>query len=396
MKIDMFNKKNKDKKINKKKLATVIIIGIIIILIIVGIAAYINNEQVKKFFDKYIFRKEIYEEDLPSISLEGINSNNVFAYGNYIAILNQNKLKLYNKNGNLDTTIDVEISVPICSTNGKYLCIAEENGNKIYLINNKNILWEKEVEGKISDVSINENGYVSISISGTSYKTVVDVLDDKGEDLFKTYLASANVIDTEISNDNKYLAIAEANFSGITIESNIKVISIEKAKDGSSDPIEHIYSDEANALIINLKYQSRNKLVCMYDNKIKCIQENNNEEILNLQDKKNLFVDINLNGKVMQIIEKGTGILNTESELCITDINNNQNVITYSIENIPKQIKTNDDNIIGINTGTEALIINNTGWLIKLYRSEQEIENLVLGEGIAGVISRGKVVIISL
>ncbi len=66
------------------------------------------------------------------------------------------------------------------------------------------------------------------------------------------------------------------------------------------------------------------------------------------------------------------------------------------MDDIPKQIDTNEKNVIGINIGTEALFVNNNGWLIKKYNSQQEIEKIVIGEGIAGIISKGKIKLISL
>lgn len=75
---------------------------------------------------------------------------------------------------------------------------------------------------------------------------------------------------------------------------------------------------------------------------------------------------------------------------------NSQNVFTYSIDNIPKEVYTNNNNIIAINLGAEALFINNSGWLIRKYTAEQEIEKIVVGEGIAGIISKGSIKIIAL
>ena len=125
----------------------------------------------------------------------------------------------------------------------------------------------------ISAINVNKNGYVSITISGTSYKTVVQMVDTKGNDLFKTYLSSTNVVDTDISNDNKYLSIAEANFSGIVVQSSIKTISVEEAKKSSDNSIKNTYLAKANDLIINIKYNNKNELICMYDKHIDILKD---------------------------------------------------------------------------------------------------------------------------
>lgn len=50
-------------------------------------------------------------------------------------------------------------------------------------------MWETEVEGNVSKIDVNENGYVSIILKGTTYKSVIVVYDAKGNELFKTYLS---------------------------------------------------------------------------------------------------------------------------------------------------------------------------------------------------------------
>lgn len=66
----------------------------------------------------------------------------------------------------------------------------------------------------LSQISINKNGYVAVTVVDTSYKTVIEMYDNQGNRLFKTFLSSTRVISTTISNDNKYLAIAEIDTSG--------------------------------------------------------------------------------------------------------------------------------------------------------------------------------------
>ena len=81
----------------KKKI--VWIIGIIIaITVITVISLYVTNEDVRDWMDEYIFRKNIIDEDLPTISIENENAS-IYAYDNHIVILQNNKLTIYNTSG---------------------------------------------------------------------------------------------------------------------------------------------------------------------------------------------------------------------------------------------------------------------------------------------------------
>lgn len=95
------------------------------------------------------------------------------------------------------------------------------------------------------------------------------------------------------------------------------------------------------------------------------------------------------------MVKKSSGLFTAESDIQIIDTES-QNVFTYSINEIPKEMYTNNNNIIAANLGTEAIFINNNGWLLKKYNSDQEIENIVIGDNIAGIISKGNIKIISL
>lgn len=273
--------------------------------------------------------------------------------------------------------------------------LAKKGGNIIYLISNKNIIWQKEIEGNITNINVNKNGYVSIVISGTSHKSIVQTYDSSGNELFKCYLAETNVIDTDISNDNKYLAIAEVNFAGILVQSNIKVIPIEDAKKNPGEAIKYTHIAPPDNLIINIKYNSRNELVCMYDKHIDLFKEGQNTELVNFNNEKVLFADVNLSSKFVKIIEKSSGIFNSEIELQIINDSNTQSINTYKIDNNPRELYVQDD-MIAVNLGTSALFINSNGWLVKKYHSSEEIQNIVLCNDIAGIICKKKVKVVSL
>lgn len=398
MKYYMFNGMNenssKDRKLNKKKIAKLIVVIICIALIVSSIIFYIKNEKFRELLDRYVFRKEVYENNLPNIEIDSNKNISTFAYNKYISVLEENKLKIYNKTGREEIALDVEISTPIFEANGEYLGIAEKNGQKLYLVNNKNIVWQKDVEGKISQINVNKNGYMSIVISGTSHKAVIKVFDQNGNELFTYYLSTTSVIDTDISGDNKFLAMAEVNFSGIVPQSGIKIISIEEAKSNSPEAIKYTYLSNANDLIINIKYQNKNELVCMYDEHIDVFKEGKNTELINLKDDDALFADVNLSSKIVKVTKKSTGLFSAEAELQIINSNTKDSNF-YAIESVPKSVLV-QDNMIAINLGTKAIFINSNGWLVKKYQSSQEIQQILLCNDVAGVVSKNRIEVISL
>ena len=377
-----------EKKLNKKKILILVLIILLIILIVVSTILYNKNKVVRTFCDEYIFRKNITENTLPKINAENIHT---YAFNDTIVCLEKNELTFYTKSAHLLSSLSLEISDPIFEVCGKFLCIAEKNGSKFYLISNRNIIWQGEIEGSITNISINKNGYVAVTIADTTYKNICKVYNPDGKELFTTYLSQSYIIASSISEDNKYLALAEVNFSGITLQSNIKIISIEQALSNSTNTVQYSLSAPIDDFIINIEYCG-NSLVCLYDNHIDIIKDNSVTEVSNFKDSNILFADIN--NKLIQVQKRSTGILSSEFELQCIDISTLEKKV-YVLNKEPKTIEV-FGNVVAINFGTEVLFINNSGWLIKDYTSSQEIQSVVISNNLAGIIYKDKVEFLSL
>jgi len=384
-----------NRKLNKKKLIITIIISIIAVVFLVATAVYIANKEFRDFVDFKIFRKIVTENNLTSISIDE-NQNNIYAYDKYIAILKNNKLIHYNSAGKEENVLDVEISNPVTDINNRFLLIGEKDQKRLYLISSGNKVWEKEIEGNITRVCVNKNGYSAIIISGTTHKSVIQVFDSTGKQIFKTYLSNSTAMDVDISHDNKYMSFAELSTNGTKISSKIKTISIEKAKENPSESIVNIYDLKTDALILNIKYQDQNKIVCMYDNAINVLKDGKDEQILNLEDKnvKNSFADIELTNFAVRVIDKSS-FFNSENTIEIVNINNNNNKNIYLLDEVVKQIYCNDTKI-ALNLGSEIHFIGTNGWLIKKYTSSQQIKDIVICNNFAGIIYRNKIEIVNL
>lgn len=383
------------KKINKKKIIIVTIITILIIALATTIAIYINNKDARNWIDKNILQKEKTQNNLPSIEIEDESNSNIYAFNKYVGILNKNNFKIYDNTGKEEKNLTLEISKPIFNYNGRYLAVAEEKGQKLYLIADKDILWERDIEGNIAQITVNKNGYVAVTIVDTSYKTVVELFDSQGTSLFKTFLSSTRVVATSISDDNKYLAIAQVDTSGTMIQSNIKIMSIDDAKNKTENTIKKEYNGENNDLITNIKYQEKNKLLCMYTDKITEIKSDETVETLQeYKDKKVSFASIELANSSVTIEEKSSGLFTADSVVNIMN-SDNKSISLYTAEAVTKEIYTSG-NIIALNLGSEVEFINTSGWLVKRYTADQEITSIVLSNSIAGIVYRDKIEIINL
>ena len=265
---------------------------------------------------------------------------------------------------------------------------------KFYLISGREKIFENEVEGNITQINVNRNGYVSIVLSNASYKSIVDVYDRSGKSIFKTNLVSSIVADVSISQDSKYLAIAEIDISGIIIQSSIQIISIELAQTTPNESMLYKYEAPTDKLILNIEYQEKGKLLCMYNDSIETLQNNTSTKIIDLKENNIAFSTIELDNKIAILKEISTGEYTSDTYASIINpetLKERQ----YITEDVAKSVLT-VGNKIAINFGTELHIISTNGFLIKKYISETEINDIVMTDNLVGVVYRDKIQIINL
>ena len=393
MKNKIIDEYNLQRELNIRKIVTIIILAICVIAIIVLFSFYIAEADFRKWVDINVFRKEITNSDVPTIDLSIEKNNQVYCYSKYICVLNDKNLKIYNQNAAEVSQMSININTASFVSNDKYLAIAEKSGQEFCVIFDKTYMWDKKVDGEIKQIAINKNGYVAVVTTDTTYKSIITVFDSNGKQLLKNYLALSRVVDVSISKDNKYVAYAEIDTSGTLIQSTIKTLSIEKAMDNPEQAIVNSYQADVSKMIVNIEYQDKSNLICIYDNMVQILNLENNEELISI-DPSMTFVSGTLSDSVVYIIEEKKGIFNSDSIINIVNTASKQKT-EYKLDEIAKQMYTYD-NIIAANIGTEIYFINTNGLLIKKYTSNQEISNIILSNNLATIIYKDRVEIINL
>ena len=391
---DCWEEEKPKKKINKKKIVIIVLIVLILISSIVLAVVYFKNEQAREWIDKNVFRKEVLQNEATTIDLNDEESSNIYAFNKYIGILNKNKFSIYGSSGNEEQSLDIQISSPIFCSADRFLVIGEKKGQKLYLITDKDISWEASVEGNISQVYVNKNGYVAVAIVDTLSKTVISVYDTSGKELFKTYLSSTRTADVTISNDNKHLAIAEIDTSGTVIQSNVKIISIDKASSDPTNSLENTFKCASGKLLTDLQYQDKNRLVCMYTDSISIIEDGQESTLIDNANKNVIFQSIELNNNITSLEEQSSGLFTANTIITIMDVTNKTQK-QYTVNSVVKSLYT-AGNVIAVNVGTEVEFVNTDGWLVKRYIANQEITNIVMTNNIAGIIYRDKIELVNL
>ena len=377
-----------------KKIIVLVFILLIIIAIMGLISVYFVNVEFRNWCDENIFNKEILQENTRYIELDGDENTQIYAYDKYICTFRKKTLQFYNKVGTKVEEIELDINNAVFTSAGRYMAICEENGQKFYLICGREKVFENEIEGNINQIHVNTNGYISVVMSNNTYKSIIDVYDRSGKEIFKTNLVTARVADVSMSQDGKYLAIAEVDLSGIIISSSIQIVSMELAQTDPQKAILYKYEAPTDKLIINIEYQEQNKLICMYNDSIEMLQDKTSSLLLKLENQKLAFGTIQLSNRIALLEEVATGEYTADTKVRIINPKNLKEK-EYQSKDVAKGIYISQ-NKIAINFGTELHIISKNGMLLKKYISKIEINDIVMAEGLIGIVFKDKIQIINL
>lgn len=372
----------KNKKV--KKIVILSILSVLILAIIVLISMYFGNIDFRYLVNKNILKKELGERDLSYIDLNDKGNSYIFAYGKNVAVLNENVLTIYNDSAKKISEIEVSVSAPVYMSKDNYIALADENSGNVYLIRNDSLIWQKTIEGNVSQIAINKQGEVAIVVTGTTYKSVIEMFDYKGEEVFKTFLSTNYSTDVSLSDNGNYLSFVEVDTSGTSIVSKIKTISIDKAKESPSEAIINNYSFENGELVVNIEYVN-NDMFCMADNAVYVLKDGNINKKFDINDKIS-FVDVDLNGYACRINDNAE---DEKHELEIYNENSDKPSV-YLIDEAVKNIYCNN-RVVAVNLGNEVDFVNMSGWLIKRFTPLQNIKDIEMGNGIAAIVYKDRV-----
>ena len=393
MKILEFKREDEANKLSLKNKILIILAVVFIVMIAGVVLIYFFNEPARDWINIHILRKEITEDDIATINLEVDKTQFIYAYDRYISILSGGKLAIYNSYANKEAELDIGVSNPIYDRTNGYMAIAESGGHKLCLIADTKVLWEGKVEGNINKINVSRSGYVSVITTGTRYKNVIVTFDRNGKELFSTFLSTTIAIDTDISVNGEYLAVAEVSTSSTIIESSVKIIDTARAIKGDTNPVVFMRKADKNKLITDIKYQEKGQLICIYDDSIHMIYEDKDNELVKFNANTKI-ADINLKSNVIRAEEVSTNLFSSKTNIILKNILTNIETI-YEVNNSVKEI-VSFNQIAAINLGTEIHFINLNGWLEKKYTSNQEAKEIVIGTSIAGIVYRDRIKVLTL
>lgn len=248
------------KKVNK----SVLILLMVLMSGLLGLALY-NRDNL--YLIKYMFVKNetINAKTVFKRDIDAAQNANFITYEDKILWITDQGIKAINLDNQVEWEISGDFAKPLAVAEDKYFLVADNNNLSLYEEDKK--LWNKTVEGNISRIKLNKNGYVLAIVQKDGTNGQILGFNLKGQPILKKdYTNQTYLVNADISQDNKKVAVLSIDSNMSRVSSNVDIFEIKSTPDVNANPVSPVLKDDT--LASDVRIFNNGNIVLVTDNKI--------------------------------------------------------------------------------------------------------------------------------
>lgn len=179
-------------------------------------------------------------------------------YGNGLAVLSKEGLKLINAAGVEDLSVQIKLNNPALSLAGRRILVYDKGGKNYSIIGSYSLLKSEETPHNILWGEINANGSYMLITDEAGYKGVVTIYSSSAKEQYKWLTSEYYTIMGCINEKGNQFVVYCIGGSGETPQSIIRGYALNK-----DEPIFDI--DVAGRTLYSLEYNQQGQLTAIFD-----------------------------------------------------------------------------------------------------------------------------------
>ncbi len=197
-----------------------------------------------------------------NVAFESGGDYSAKAVDDYMLIYNNRGAKGIDSDGSVKWEISSNMSEPFAESGGKYFLLADLSGNH-EAASYKNGKKENDYQlgNDIISAKITEDGYAAFAVDTDGYKGKVSLFNSRGKEIYEWNSGSGYINDIDITDNGRYLVVAQSVISDEKSGTKIRVIDTSKGETVSE-------CDRENEIAVEVKFVSSSKFVVVTDNHI--------------------------------------------------------------------------------------------------------------------------------
>ena len=276
------------------------------------------RDNIASYYSKFLanFKEEVVNvQEVFSLPYDPAIQTNIAAGKDGILVINKSGISEYTTSKNPVWVKELNISNPLIATDGDKFVISETDGKKIMYFSNRTMLWEKECQGTVNKVYINNLGYVGVIFSQVGYKSGFLFLDPNGNEICTKLFAKTTLIDVDISPKGDLVAMIEVDTTTATLSSAISFMS---------NKGEIVYSSiEDDTLLAGIRFLDNTNVIAVGDNKLIKIDKSYNKTLLDdFKDKTVSGINLENTDKIIKVYRTSSSIFAEKSNIDVLNVNN--------------------------------------------------------------------------
>ena len=153
-----------------------------------------------------------------------------------LLVCSPNTISLYSGSGTRYVSQSVSMDNPVVDTNGSLAVVYDAGGDELYVLGQRELIWQGEDLDSILSARLNRNGYLTVVTQSSGYRGVVTVYDATYTPLMSVNLSSAFVMDAALSDDGQTLSILTVGQEGGVFQSTLSLYAMNTGDGGEFVP----------------------------------------------------------------------------------------------------------------------------------------------------------------
>lgn len=194
--------KRVEKKSNKKLRIALIVLAV---LVIVGVLTAVLWDA--NTFDglrrRFLYARAEKDENGCAMLYDysGDRAARYAGLGGSLLIASPSQIRLIGDQGTVEFEESVRFQSCVIAQRGELAAVCDVGGSDVYLINSAGLVRHMEVDGQLISATLNEKGYLALTVNDTGYKASVKVYDDSGKPVFDFHSADRFIMSAAVSRD---------------------------------------------------------------------------------------------------------------------------------------------------------------------------------------------------
>lgn len=171
-----------------------------------------------------------------------------------LLVCSRNAISLYSGSGTRYVSQSVSMENPVVDTNGKLAVVYDAGGDQLYVLGQRQLIWEAEGLNSILAAHLNRSGQLTVVTQSGGYRGTVTVYSTDYKPIVSVNLSSAYVMDAALSDNGQTLSILSIGQSNGTFTSSLSLYTLNTA--GGGDFVPDLTCSLGSNIIIATKHST--------------------------------------------------------------------------------------------------------------------------------------------